>query len=176
MIVRVTGPESSGKTTLATLLAWCLDGVYVAEQARPYLHTLGRPYHLSDLSLIWKAQAAAEDAARASGASYVVCDTGPEVIDIWARVKYGTALPVVADAVTERTYDVTLLCAPDLPWVAGPLREAGGKGERERLFERYRSLLGPGATIIRGRQRVATALNHLRPTAAPAYPLSARGG
>ncbi|MEO0733668.1 MAG: ATP-binding protein [Bacteroidota bacterium] len=152
-VIRITGPESSGKTTLARALAAELNGVYVAEAAREYLNARGGVYTEADLPLIWQAQSAAEDAARSSGAQYIVCDTGPEVIYVWAEVKYGRVPPQVARAVVERRYDMTLLCKPDLPWAPDPLREAPDLAQRAALFQRYAELL-PGATIISGEDRL----------------------
>lgn len=157
MTILVTGPESSGKTTLARQLAWALDGRFVAEASRDYLELHGSNYVEADLPKIWSKQAEAEDAARASSASFIVCDTGPEVIRVWAEVKYGRCPPAVLKAYADRTYDLTLLCTPDLPWAPDPLREAPEPGQREALFVRYRELL-PGAFIIGGENRLEQAL------------------
>jgi NadR type nicotinamide-nucleotide adenylyltransferase len=157
LFILVTGPESSGKTTLARQLAWALDGVFVAEAARDYLELQGSNYDEADLLKIWQQQAEAEDTARASSASFVVCDTGPEVIRIWAEVKYGRCPPEVLHACTERSYDLILLCMPDLPWVPDPLREAPDLAQREALFARYRELL-PKAIRIRGENRLEDAI------------------
>ena len=155
--IRVTGPESSGKTTLARRLAWCLDGIYVAEAARAYLHARRGSYTDDDLPAIWEAQRQLEETALAERPSYLICDTGPEVIHVWSEVKYGHVARSVREAVASRQYDVTLLCAPDLPWVPDPLRETPDLKQRWELFERYRVLL-PGATVITGPDRVAQAL------------------
>ncbi|TXF88402.1 ATP-binding protein [Neolewinella aurantiaca] len=141
MTILVTGPESSGKTTLARDLAWALDGTYVAEAARDYLEERDGKYSETDLPAIWDRQKKAEDAARASSASFVVCDTGPEVIRIWAEVKYGLCPHDVLEASLNRHYDLILLCRPDLPWEPDPLREARDQQEREDLLERYRKVL-----------------------------------
>lgn len=156
--ILVTGPESSGKTTLARQLAWALDGVFVAEAARDYLEQQGGTYEAEDLPLIWQQQAKAENAARASSASFVVCDTGPEVIRIWAEVKYGNCPPEVLHACEERPYDLVLLCAPDLVWEADPLRESPDLAQREALFTRYQQQLS-GEVIIQGKHRLERALN-----------------
>ena len=155
--ILVTGPESSGKTTLSRQLAWALDGLFVAEAARDYLELRGGDYVEADLLQIWQQQAEAEDTARASSASFVVCDTGPEVIRVWAEVKYGRCPSEVLQACTERAYDLTLLCAPDLPWEPDPLREAPDPAQREALFTRYRELL-PEAVIIQGENRLEEAI------------------
>ena len=154
--ILVTGPESSGKTTLSRQLAWALDGLFVAEAARDYLEQQGGTYEAEDLPLIWQQQAKAEDAARASSASFVVCDTGPEVIRVWAEVKFGTCPPEVLRACEVRRYDLVLLCAPDLAWEPDPLRESPDLTQRGALFDRYQELL-PKAVIIRGEHRLEEA-------------------
>lgn len=163
MKILVTGPESSGKSTLARSLAWCLDGVYVAEEARYYLYELDRPYRQDDLDTIWQRQLEAEERALASGSSFVICDTGPEVLRVWSEVKYGSCSPLILEAVKVRRYDLVLLCYPDIPWSYDPLREAPDEAARMDLFDRYSSLL-PGATVVRGTARTALALSFVDAT------------
>jgi nicotinamide riboside kinase len=155
--VLITGPESSGKSYLARHLAWCLDGIFVAEQARAYLNARGGHYTNNDLPLIWEAQRRAEEEAIATGASIIICDTGPEVIQIWSEVKYGSVNATVLDAVYSRQYDLQLLCKPDIPWYPDPLRETPDDNDRRRLYDRY-SILLPAAVIIEGTDRVAQAM------------------
>ncbi|NJB85133.1 nicotinamide riboside kinase [Lewinella marina] len=158
MRILVTGPESSGKSTLSRQLAWALDGIFVAEQARHYLQELPRPYTAEDLPRIWRRQRRAEEEALATGASFLVCDTGPEVIRVWSEVKYGYCDPVVLSAARQRTYDLTLLCRPDLPWSYDPLREHPDARDRMKIHQRYRQYL-PGAVEIRGDNRLTQALH-----------------
>ena len=158
MTIRITGPESSGKTTLARALAEKLGGVYVPEMARSYLEKRKGQYVYADLAAIWEAQSSAEDAARATGANYVICDTGPEVICLWAEVKYGRCPAPVIRACAERIYDQTLLCYPDLPWEPDPLRETPKLAERISLFRRYEKILEE-YSIITGTNRLRSALS-----------------
>ena len=163
MTLLLTGPESSGKSTLARELAWALDGIYVAEAARDYLGARGGKYTEADLPEIWTRQKEAEDAARASSASFVLCDTGPEVIRVWAEVKFGRCPASVREATQHRRYDLILLCRPDLPWAPDPLREAPDRGVREELFERYRAVLAGGKVVeISGTARLNQALRAVR--------------
>jgi len=155
--ILITGPESSGKTTLARQLAWALDAIFVAEAARDYLEAMEGNYKEEDLPKIWRKQVEAEDAARASSASFVVCDTGPEVIRVWAEVKYGRCPAEVLRAYEERNYDIVLLCSPDLPWQPDPLRESPDLQQRNALFTRYQELL-PNATTISGEGRLEDAI------------------
>jgi nicotinamide riboside kinase len=160
MTILVTGPESSGKSTLARNLAWALDGIYVAEAARDYLEERNGNYTEADLPLIGAKQKEAEDAARASSASFVVCDTGPEVIRIWAEVKFGHCPEDILIASNQRSYDLILLCLPDLPWEPDVLREAPGQEQREDLLSRYRSVLSKGnIQEISGMNRLGLALS-----------------
>ena len=89
--IYITGPESTGKTTLAKALAKSLGAPWVPEYARTYLSRLQRQYRKSDLLEIAKAQANWEDGARATNNSPIVCDTGMLVLKIWSEYKFGDA-------------------------------------------------------------------------------------
>lgn len=160
-VVLVTGPESSGKSTLARALARATDGLYVEEAARHYLHQRGGKYTEEDLSRISEIQWRREIAARASGASYVFCDTGQEVIEVWAQIKYGRCDPRITQRRRQLPYDLTLLCSPDLPWQADPLRETPDVNARWNLFGAYQQLVGPHR-VIAGEDRTAQALRALK--------------
>ncbi|WP_273444188.1 ATP-binding protein [Neolewinella agarilytica] len=162
--ILITGPESSGKTTLARDLAFALDGLYVEEAARAYLLERNGDYSAADLPAIWQKQKEAEDAARATSASFVICDTGPEVIRIWAEVKYGSCPEEVLHATKTRHYDLILLCYPDLPWEEDSLREAPEANDRLALFELYQRILPTERTVVvRGINRLAQALSVMLP-------------
>jgi nicotinamide riboside kinase len=55
-VITIVGPESSGKTTLASNLANQLGCLWVPEYARAYLDQLDRRYELDDLALIAEGQ------------------------------------------------------------------------------------------------------------------------
>ncbi|MGB3801975.1 MAG: ATP-binding protein [Lewinella sp.] len=157
MKILVTGPESAGKSTVARGLAWALDGLYVEEQARSYLHARGGDYTVDDLPKILDRQIAAERRACATGAAFILCDTGPEVIRVWSEVRFGSLDSAVEIAFRKVRYDLTLLCTPDLPWAYDQLRESSNLEERQEHFDRYRELL-PHAAIIDGDHRLEDAL------------------
>ncbi len=164
--VAVIGPESSGKTTLSRDLAVRLDAGWVPEAARDFLAALGRPYRESDLLDLARAQIASEDQARACR-DRVVADTNLIVIEVWSQWSYGRVAPWITAEVERRTYDLTLLLAPDLPWTFDPLREHPDPGARQRIFDAYRSRLeqvGAPYAVVEGagEERLACALRALQ--------------
>lgn len=160
--ILVTGPESSGKSTLARQLAWALDGIYVPEFARSYLQQTSGYYTEEDLVRIWQGQLSAEQCApQLLEGALLVCDTGPYVLHVWSEVKYGRIAPVIVQAVETANYDLVLLCKPDLPWQADPLREHPSQADRTHLFGRYVQLLDTQQQpykIIAGNHRIEQAM------------------
>ena len=133
LIVVCTGPESSGKTTLAQALAAHLKVPLVREQARDYLST--PRYVPTDILNIAARQVAAERDARVQ-ASLACADTDLQVLYIWWQERFGPAPSALARAYATQSPRLYLLCRPDLPWQADPLRE--NPNDRDRLFELYR--------------------------------------
>lgn len=135
----LTGPESSGKTTLATLMARRWDCPLVPEVARQYLEALGRPYVASDLPYIARAQQDEEDQRALQAADTLVCDTDVFTIYIWALYKYGHCDEALEKMVRELDSRIYFLCLPDVPWEADPLRE--NPNDRHQLFAFYQKEL-----------------------------------
>lgn len=153
--ILLTGPESTGKTTLAQQLAQQYACPWVAEFARGFLTQLNRPYTQADLLPILIGQLDTEDAAQRQygEASFLFCDTGPEVLYIWSMEKYGSVHPLIERVLQHRSYHRRLLCYPDLPWEADPLREAPTLATRIHLFDAYEALFqryGLAYEVVRG--------------------------
>ncbi len=136
--ISLTGPESAGKSTLATQLAAHYDTVYVPEYARHYLEENGPTYTLPDLEAIARGQLAAEDAAAAQATRLLFCDTDLLVIKIWAENAFGTCPAWVLAELARPRYALTLLLAPDLPWAPDPLREHPDPAQRWHFYALYR--------------------------------------
>lgn len=142
-----TGPESSGKTTLATQLSAALHCPLVMEASRDYLNERyqrqpGYQYGQPDLLQIAQRQLAREQQALQQATRFVVCDTDLLVIVIWSEVRYGHAEPALLElfrqslAAGPRTY---FLCDHHIPWEPDPLREH--PQGRDMLAVRYRQRL-----------------------------------
>ena len=129
MLFVLTGPESSGKTSLANYLAEQLNWPLVTECARAYLSSRSG-YQPSDLLRIAALQQDAEQVPRPA-----IADTDLQVLRVWWQVRFGPLPPSLIRASQQLDDRFYLLCAPDLPWQADPLRE--NPTDRDRLFQLY---------------------------------------
>jgi len=130
--IAFTGPESSGKTTLAKWCAQHFDLTYVEEYAREFLRDK-KEYHFHDLDTMAKAQAALWPTLG------FVADTEMHVFQVWSKFKYAKLSKTITELLKEQVFDHYFLCAPDIPWEEDPLRE--NPNNRQHLFELYRKEL-----------------------------------
>ena len=136
MKVVLTGPECSGKTTLATQLAEHFGVSIAPEPARGHLQP-EQVYQPSDLLQLTAVQRRLEvkEPVRLQ-----VFDTDLQTIYIWWQEKFGPAPEVLRRAYAEYSSQFDrryLLCRPDIPWKYDPLRE--NPDDRDRLYELYRN-------------------------------------
>jgi len=127
------GPESTGKSTLAPLLAARLGGVVVGEYGREYAESRGTAFTMPDLVAIGQEQARRAEAAGASGADPLILDTDPLMTAVWADMLFGRRDPWF-DTFTD-TADLYLLFDTDLPWIDDGTRLFGTVGLRRRFFD-----------------------------------------
>jgi nicotinamide riboside kinase len=137
--ILITGPESTGKSQLAETLASFFKGMYIPEYARSYLDGLGRPYEYSDVEHIGLQQVREYEQADQSQ-EWVFFDTWLIITRTWFQVVYNRIPEWVDKEISQASFDLVLLCAPDILWIPDPLRENGGM-MRERLFELYKAEL-----------------------------------
>lgn len=141
-LVALLGAECTGKSTLAETLAKHFDAGLVTEYLREWCDAHGRTPQQHE-----QAHIAAEQAARIAAATrthdLVICDTTPLITALCSE-HYFDDDALTADALAfQRRCDLTLVCAPDLPWQAdGFLRD--GPAVRERFDARVRAALTAG--------------------------------
>ena len=134
-----TGPESSGKTTLAKYFAEQEKGVFVEEYAREFLTKLNRDYLEKDLVQIAKGQFDLQIKAKLNSKKSLYFDTDLLTIKIWSEYKYGDCDPWILDRILANNEMLYILCKPDIEWETDPLRE--NPNNRDELYEIYKENL-----------------------------------
>ena len=134
--IAITGPESSGKTTLAKALSEHYAVSYIPEFARTYLEETEGKYEQSDLDTIAQGQL---KSLVSSKDNIVICDTDFSVLEIWSEYKYKNTSELIKKLVRKELFDLHILCSPDIPWEEDSLRE--NQNSREELFELYKESL-----------------------------------
>ena len=145
--IAFTGPESSGKTTMAELIAEAYSTSFIPEYAREFLKDK-TTYTLADLDVIAKQQI---ELCKASKNNLVISDTEMAVMLIWSQEKFKEVSPIIQHLWESQDFDHLFLCAPDIPWEADKLRE--NPLDRERLFQLYEVVLENSKkpfTILKG--------------------------
>ncbi len=137
--VRIFGPESTGKSTLAAALADHFGTLWVPEASRALYEASGYRFSYNDVAAVAWAQLDGEEAAALRANRVLVCDTDALTTLLYARHYFGQVPPLLERLVAERTYALTFLCHPDIPWVPDPCRDS--PEVRARLFEVFRAEL-----------------------------------
>jgi nicotinamide riboside kinase len=145
--IAITGPESSGKTTLAHDLCAELgvEAIVVSEFARVYLGAAGATYTQHDFEHMLHGQQAWEQWYAGQNPSFLICDTDPNVFYVWSMERYGAVAASVNAYMQAYQPDLTILCTPEMAWETDPLREH--PTDRWRLFEQYQALLGTSGVL-----------------------------
>ncbi|MBB3121297.1 AAA family ATPase [Pseudoduganella violacea] len=120
--VAILGSASSGKTTLAAALAEKYGALWVPEYLREFVDVRQRVPVAADQIHIARTQVAREDAAAAQGGRFLFCDTTPLMTSVYSRHYFGGIDAELEALTASHGYDVTLVCAPDIPWVPDGLQ------------------------------------------------------
>ena len=133
--VVITGPESSGKTTLFNAIEEKFGIVGVPEFARIYIDQLDRPYVQGDLIEIANGQLQLEQKFSNENKDLLLCDTDLLTLKVWSEYKYGSCDPIILNQLMHHLPDYYVLASPDIPWEPDPQRE--NPKERDELFQIY---------------------------------------
>lgn len=165
-VVCILGAESTGKTTLAQFLAAHFACPWVPEHLRTFCEEHQRTPLRAEQSGILQIQHAAALAActraTAQGQALVVCDTAPLLTAIYSDWVFGDASLYSSAYALHALYDLTLLLAPDLPWVPDGLQRDGPQVRQpvDRRLQQHLGAIGvrPVRITGQGRQRSEQAL------------------
>jgi nicotinamide riboside kinase len=161
----ITGPESTGKTTLAAGLAARLGAPLLAEAARAYAEEGVRRGHAltaADVGPIAQLTIAHEDHALEHAPALLVLDTDLVSTVVYSRHYYGSCPVWIEAEAWARRGDLYLLCDIDLPWESDGVRDR--PAQREMMYGLFRDTLAefgctvaPVCGIGEARLRVASA-------------------
>ncbi len=136
--VVLLGAESTGKSTLASRLASEWDTSFVAEYGRERWHECRGVLNLNDMAEIANEQLRREEEATLRARRFLFCDTSPLTTLFYSQALFGVASEALKTA-ARQPYDLTILCAPDIPFEQDGTRQS--MEFRMRQQEWYRAEL-----------------------------------
>lgn len=136
--IAVVGPESTGKSELSEKLAAHYGSPWVKEYARTYVEQLKRDYTYNDLCTIARRQIEEElYFENNTKEPFVFFDTELIITKVWFDYCFQQVPAFVTERLKTGFFDLYLLCQPDLPWEADPVRENGDN--REYFYDLYKT-------------------------------------
>jgi len=145
-IVKVVlfGPESTGKTTLASQLAYHYQTVWAPEYARDYLqkkwNDKRQVCEYNDLKPIAIGQMKLENNLAKKADKVLICDTDLLETKVYAEEYYdGVVDADLEKAAQQNVYDLYLLTYIDIPWKLDSIRDR--PGQRENMFNAFENAL-----------------------------------
>ncbi len=138
------GPESTGKTTLAKMLARHYNTHWVPEYMREYLQEKWDLHKQTceprDLLPIARGQMRTENKLAQTANQVLFCDTNLLVLKIYSEIYYnGFCEPELLKYALNNWYDLYFLTNIDTPWVADDLRDK--PHDREGMFKSFKDTL-----------------------------------
>lgn len=167
--VALLGAESTGKTSLAVALGDRLGGIVVAEYLREFCQRADRVPRIDEQAGIaaeqMRREGLAMEAAAEQGAQWVICDTSPLMIALYSVDCFDDASLVASAIDWQRGYAASLVCLPDIDWVADGFQRISPQ-TRERIHRRLVHLLDEHrirwqAVTGSGEQRLESAMEIL---------------
>lgn len=131
----ITGPESSGKSTLTRHLGATFDLPFALEYARDHLEEHGPEYSYEQLCAMARRHLAYQQKHVPPQTPVGLFDTDLINYKIWFEEVFGRCPESIIAGIRNESQHAYLLCAPDLPWEPDPLRE--NPNDRQRLFDRH---------------------------------------
>jgi NadR type nicotinamide-nucleotide adenylyltransferase len=152
LTVCLTGPECTGKTTLAARLASHFGAPWVPEFAREYALRVGRPLTFDDVEPIAKGEMAlldapATDNRQPTTSSLTILDTDLISTVVYSKHYYGQCPEWIEREARARQADLYLLAGIDVPWTDDDVRDTAAA--RAALHGRFATTLAAyGANVL----------------------------
>ncbi|MBC7522216.1 MAG: AAA family ATPase [Sandarakinorhabdus sp.] len=148
--VCLTGAESTGKSTLAPLLAAGFRGVVMPEYGREWAQTHGLNFTRQALRDIAAGHIAARTALEAQHPALIIEDTDIVMTSAWSVMLHGGRDPVLS--AIPASAGLYLLFSAETPWIDDGTRQFGGN-QRARfaaVIEKELALRGIAPVVIAG--------------------------
>lgn len=141
--IAMFGPESTGKTTLASQLAVEFNTVWIPEFARDFLQDkwdLNQQICTQeDLIPIAIGQIQLENKALSNANKILFCDTNVLLTKVFSDMYYNSCDVILEKAAKEHNYDLTFLTDIDVAWEKDDLRDK--KDDRKTTLEIFEKAL-----------------------------------
>jgi len=148
--VAFIGGESTGKTTLARVLAERMGTQWVPEYGRTLWEAQGGELQAQDLLHIAEEQPRREEAAALAAQRWLFCDTTPLVTLGYSGWMFGTAPQALLQAAL-RPYDLLFLCAPDIAFDQDGTRVGESfRAQQHAWYVRELQARGVGYVLLEG--------------------------
>lgn len=132
--IAILGAESSGKSQLAEVLANHYETVWVPEYLREFVEKNGRVPREQDQLAIAQTQLKQEQFLLAKANRWLFCDTTPLMTALYSRFYFKQIDPELQRLELEHDYALTLVTAPDFPWIADGLQRESPE-VRQRIHD-----------------------------------------
>ncbi len=147
--VVLTGAESTGKTTLARLLAEHYGTVWAPEYVRLFVEARGRLPEASDVDAIARGHLATEEALLPQAHRVLFLDTDLVSSCVYNEHYFGHCPAWIVEASYARHGDLYLLAGADIPWTPDPGQREGPE-VREALQRKFEAELARrGVPVVR---------------------------
>lgn len=137
--IAMYGPESTGKTTLASQLANAFNTIWIPEFARDYLQDKWDMKQeicsQEDLIPIAIGQTKLENEALSQATKFLFCDTNSLVTKVFSDIYYNNCDSILEQAAREHNYDLIFLTDIDVAWQPDDLRDK--PYDRETTFATF---------------------------------------
>jgi HTH-type transcriptional repressor of NAD biosynthesis genes len=148
----LVGPESTGKSYLADVLAQKFGGPYVPEYGRPYeKYRAPGEYRAEELHFIVDGHVAHRKTLSMMAGPLLFEDTDPLLTAVWAEMLLGHTLPDLEARIELPEH--YLLLDPNIPWEDDPIRYFARADLRQRFYDLTKAKLddfGAEYTVVTG--------------------------
>jgi len=138
----ITGPESTGKSTIAGALAKHFDTVWVKEFLREFAkekYSNNQELIFSDNIIIAKGQKELEQEALKIANKYIFCDTDILQTVVYSNEYYNKVQTELIESLQNNNTDLYLLLNLDISWEDDILRDK--PNDRKRMYDVFENTL-----------------------------------